>query len=96
MPRRPEPQEPFLTLAPDWVCEFLSPSTAMFDRTRKLPRYHREGVQHAWLIDPLARTLEVFRRDSSNWLRVATHGGEDAVRAEPFDALELELKLLWL
>ncbi len=96
MPQRPKPQEPFLTLAPDWVCEFLSPSTAMFDRTRKLPRYYREGVQHAWLIEPLAHTLEVFRRDASNWLRVATYGGEEVIRAEPFDALELELKLLWL
>jgi hypothetical protein len=68
----------------------------VFDRTRKLPRYFREGGQHAWLIDPLARTLEVFRRETSNWLRVATHGGQDSVRVEPFDAVELELKLLWL
>src|SRR2546428_6351506 len=34
--RMPElPDEPFLILAPDWVCEVLSPSTADFDRADK-------------------------------------------------------------
>ena len=41
-----------ITLTPDWVCEVLSPSTSRFDRKRKLPIYHREGVGHAWLLDP--------------------------------------------
>src|SRR5207248_4957574 len=40
--RMPEtPLEPFLTLAPDWLCEVLSPSTASFDRKKKLPVYAR-------------------------------------------------------
>ncbi|HYO64768.1 MAG TPA: Uma2 family endonuclease [Archangium sp.] len=96
MPRLPSPEEPFMTLAPDWVCEVLSPSTVFIDRKRKLPIYHREGVVHAWLIDPLARTLEVYRREPSGWVLTATHGGEQPVRAEPFDAVPLELGLLWL
>jgi Uma2 family endonuclease len=96
MPKPPAPEEPFMTLAPDWVCEVLSPSTVAVDRTRKLPIYHREGVAHAWLIDPLACTLEVFRRESSGWLLTATHVGEELVRAEPFDAVPLGLGVLWL
>lgn len=92
----PSPEEPFVALAPDWVCELLSPSTFAVDRTRKLPIYHREGVAHAWLIDPLARTLEVFRRESSGWLLTATHEGHAQVRAEPFDAVPLALGTLWL
>ncbi|HEX8822768.1 MAG TPA: Uma2 family endonuclease [Archangium sp.] len=85
-----------MTLAPDWVCEVLSPSTSVVDRTRKLPLYHREGVAHAWLVDPLARTLEVFRREPSGWLLTATHAGVETVRAEPFDAVPLGLGTLWL
>jgi hypothetical protein len=96
MPKLPAPEEPFMTLAPDWVCEVLSPSTVTVDRQRKLPIYHREGVAHAWLIDPLARTLEVYRGEPSGWVLTATHEGEEPVRAEPFDAVPLELGLLWL
>ena len=96
LPRPPAPEEPFMTLAPDWVCEVLSPSTREVDRERKLPFYHREGVAHAWLVDPLARTLEVFRRESSGWRLTATHAGAETVRAEPFDAVPLGLGVLWL
>lgn len=84
-----------LRLAPDWVCEVLSPSTASFDRVRKLPIYLREGVSHAWLIDPELRTLEVFRRHTSGWLLVGTYSWDESVQAEPFDAVQLELAALW-
>lgn len=84
-----------LTLAPDWVCEVLSPSTAGVDRERKLPIYRRESVGHAWLIDPALRTLEVFRRLDLGWLLVGTFSGDAVVRAEPFDAAPLDLAALW-
>jgi Uma2 family endonuclease len=86
---------PYFTLAPDWVCEVLSPSTRKLDRGKKLAIYGREGVRHAWLVDPIERTLEVLRREGSNWMIVATHQDDERVRAEPFDAIELELSVLW-
>ena len=76
------------------MCEVLSPSTFRVDRTKKLPIYHREGVGHAWLVDPAAETLEVYRRHELGWLLVATFEGDDVVRAEPFDAIELSLAAL--
>jgi Uma2 family endonuclease len=82
-------------LAPDWVCEVLSPSTAAIDRADKLPIYARERVAHAWLLDPVATTLEVLRLEDGAWRLVATWRGEAVVRAEPFDAIELELAALW-
>jgi len=82
-------------LAPDWVCEVLSPSTAAIDRADKLPIYARERVLHAWLLDPVATTLEVLRLEDGAWRLVATWRGEAVVRAEPFDAIELELAVLW-
>ena len=94
--RMPHPQEAAaFEISPDWVCEVLSPSTARVDRTAKLPIYAREGVKHAWLIDPVAQTLEVLRLDAGFWKLLLAAGGGDAVRAEPFDAIELELRALW-
>jgi Uma2 family endonuclease len=93
MPR--VPRTAAFTLAPDWVCEVLSPSTMAWDRAAKLPVYAREGVRHVWLVDPEARTLEVFRLAGELYTLLVTHAGPARVRAEPFDAIELELALLW-
>jgi len=84
------------TLAPDWLCEVLSPSTKAIDRRKKLPIYARAGVAHAWLVGPLQQTLEVLRLESERWSSVATHKADAKVRAEPFDAIELALRGLWL
>jgi Uma2 family endonuclease len=88
-------EPPFITLAPDSVCEVLSPSTERVDRGRKLDLYRREGVAHVWLVSPALQTLEVLRRHDLGWLLVATFAGDTAVRAEPFDAVELDLAGLW-
>jgi Uma2 family endonuclease len=90
------PEDHRFEVVPDWVCEVISPSTAGKDRARKLPVYARHGVAWAWLVDPLARTLEVFRLEGEHWLLVGTHGGEAEVAAPPFDAIELALPDLWV
>lgn len=88
------PEKGPFQVTPDWICEILSPSTQRDDRLRKLPIYARNGVQHAWLLDPLQRTLEIYRRQDDAWLLVAVHG-QDKVRAEPFDAIEIDLVQIW-
>jgi Uma2 family endonuclease len=93
--RNPRLTGAYATEAPDWVCEVLSPSTAGLDRGRKLPIYAREGVQHAWLIDPAERTLEVYRLAPPHWVLLGTFLQDERVRAEPFEAIELELGALW-
>jgi len=89
------PREGVFTLAPDWVCEVLSPSTSRFDRTKKLPVYARGLIPYLWLLDPLNETLEIYRLERENWMLLATHGGEDLVHAEPFGMVEIDLKRLW-
>jgi Uma2 family endonuclease len=89
------PDVKYFDLPPDWVCEILSPSTSAFDRAQKLGIYAREDVAWAWLIDPLARTLEVLKLENGRWTILATHVGGEVVRAEPFEAIELELAALW-
>lgn len=94
--RCPEPPSgPHTSVVPDWVCEVPSPSTTSVDRMKKMPVYLREGVTHVWLVDPANRALEVFRRDEGRWMLAGNFGGTEKVRAEPFEAVELELAALW-
>ncbi|HHI76485.1 MAG TPA: Uma2 family endonuclease [Gammaproteobacteria bacterium] len=97
LPRLPE--TPWFELAPDWVCEILSPSTARVDRVLKMPVYAREGVGHLWLVDPDLQTLEVYRldttQDSPHWLLLESLEGNAPVRQPPFDAIEFPLGSLW-
>lgn len=82
-------------LAPDWVCEVLSPSTASTDRAVKVPTYAREQVRHVWLVDPLLQTLEVLRLDGQGYRLASVWRGDAVVQCEPFESLPLRLADLW-
>jgi Uma2 family endonuclease len=83
-------------VAPDWVCEIVSPATAALDRVKKLAVYAREQVDYAWLVDPLARTIEVFRLEHTRWTIVAAHSGTGVVHIEPFETIDVSLRDLWV
>jgi len=89
------PDTAWFELAPDWVCEVLSPATAKTDRTLKMPLYAQQGVAHLWLIDPLLRTLESYRLAGGHWTLEVTLKDADPVRLEPFSAIEFPLADLW-
>ena len=93
MPKLPDAA--YITLAPDWVCEVLSPSTRKLDLCGKRPVYAREGVAHLWLVDPLARTLEAFELREGQWTLIATAADADPVGIPPFDAVTFSLADLW-
>ena len=73
----------------------LSSSTASFDRVKKLRGYADANVAHAWPVDPLAQTLEVLRLEDGRWVILATHAGDEVVRADPFSEIEIPLQTLW-
>jgi Uma2 family endonuclease len=90
------PATAYFTTVPDWICEVLSPSTEEVDREEKMPIYAREGVRHAWLIDPVAKTLEVYTLSADGeWSEPVRYRDEEVVRAVPFEAIELNLAALW-
>lgn len=94
--RMPEmPDAAFFTLAPDWLCEVLSPSTAEVDRAEKVPIYASCGVGFVWLLDPGIRTLEVLKLDGSTYRIHQVFHQDAVVQAEPFEAISLELSRLW-
>jgi len=90
------PNTPAFTQAPDWVCEVISPSTGRIDRGRKMRIYAREVVPHLWFVEPLQEMLEIYRLEAGRWVVLGTHAGDDAVRAEPFEAVELEPRRWWM
>ncbi|MBC6428835.1 MAG: Uma2 family endonuclease [Cellvibrionales bacterium] len=90
------PDVPFFTLAPDWACEVLSPSTRQLDLGPKRNIYAREGVSHLWLVDPDAQTLEAFHlQKTGQWLLIASLSENDQVSVSPFDAISFPLAKLW-
>lgn len=93
MPKLPETA--WFELAPDWVCEVMSPSTARIDRVEKLPIYAAAGVGHVWLIDPILQTLEAFALHEAQWLLLGVCEGADPVSLPPFDAVNFDLSGLW-
>lgn len=86
----------WISVAPDWVCEILSPGTARNDRVKKMRLFARHDVPYTWLTDPLLMTLEVFKLESGRWLLLNIFSENDKVRAEPFPQVELDLSNLWL
>ncbi len=89
------PETVGITVVPDWVCEVISPSTGRLDRVEKLPVYARNGVAFAWIVDPEQRTLEVLRLEDGRWTVAGLYGGDQTVAAEPFEAVQIDLKSLW-
>ncbi len=89
------PNAAFFELAPDWVCEVLSPSTRQLDLTDKRNIYAREGVAHLWFVDPDARTLEAFELKEAQWVLTASLADDAPVSLPPFDAISFPLSALW-
>lgn len=90
------PEKAFIELPPDWVCEVLSPTTEAIDRGRKMRTYGREGVSFLWLLNPTSRTLESYRLVDSRWTLLATFVGDETIRAEPFEAVTLDMSRWWV
>src|SRR5258708_27650488 len=87
------PSTAYFDLAPDWVCEVTSVSRPRFDQVKKLPKYARHGVPHAWIVDPAGESLEIYRLSNELYSLIGAHGGEEVVRPEPFDAVDLPLSI---
>ena len=89
------PDAAYFTVAPDWVCEVLSPSTRQLVVTEKRDLYARERVRHLWFVDPDARMLEAFELREGHWLLLATLVDDAPVSLPPFDAITFLLDALW-
>lgn len=92
---KPGPVRP-IEVAPDWVSEVISPSTASLDRVTKRALYARHGVNHYWIVDPDTRSLEALELSGDRWLELGAWTDDAKVRVAPFGEVELELARLFL
>ncbi len=94
--RMPElPETAYFDLAPDWICEVLSPGTAKTDRTVKMPIYAKNAVSYLWLVDPIEKILEAYELLNSKWLLLSAHKDNDKISLKPFDQITIALDELW-
>ena len=84
-----------IALRPDWVCEVLSSRNTRNDTVKKMRVYQRCGVPHYWIVDPTAQTLSVHRWTDEGYLVVLSAERGERVRAEPFDAVEIDVGVLF-
>jgi len=89
------PDTAWFEIAPDWVCEVLSPATSKYDRGVKRDIYAREKVAYYWMVDPTDKTIEVFELQNGFWTLVATAQEEQVVNLVPFESLPFDLSALW-
>ena len=86
--------------APDFVAEILSPSTRKRDLSSKRDAYERFGVREYWIIDPKAKTIDVFVLQEGRFVMTGSHhpyteaeleGLEEEEKGEAFLPLKLSL-----
>lgn len=94
--RLPKPDVRPITVAPDWICEILSESTEARDRVTKRRIYAQHGVNHYWIVDPVARTLEAFALEGPRWVDAGSFDEHATARAPPFEAVDLPVGRLFL
>jgi len=76
---------------PDWVCEGLSPRTALHDQGEKRALYQRTGIPWYWLVEPLNRTLTVLRLVREGYVVEQVVGDTGSAALHPFDDVEIDL-----
>ncbi len=90
------PKEAYFTLAPDWVCEVLSPSTRKLGLGGKWAVYARAGVGYHWFVDPDARSLETYQLHDTEWVLIDRLYEDASVSLPPYEAIHFSLADLWL
>ena len=88
-------QENFIAGAPDLVVEILSPSTAAHDRATKLNLYAEAGVPEVWLMDSLAKTVEVLKLQGNKYLVDSILAGRQTLTSSLFLGWQIALDELF-
>ncbi len=78
--------------APTLVVEIQSPSTASFDRVRKMRLYARSGVKEVWLITPYPWLAELYALDGDSYRLAQSCEKSDTLKSRIFPDLEIDLE----
>jgi Uma2 family endonuclease len=80
---------------PHWCAEVLSQSTEVIDRHTKVPLYAKAGVEWIWLVDPIARTIEILRCERGQALLAHRVTDSEPRSLPPFETL-VDTSAWWL
>ena len=83
-----------VTVRPDWICEILSTNRSN-NLVKKKRVYHQCQVPQTWIIDPAEETLSVHRWGPDGYIEVLAATRAERVRAEPFEAVEFNVGVLF-
>jgi Uma2 family endonuclease len=78
--------------APDILVEVLSPSNWFVDRRKKFEIYAKAGVREYWMVDPAARTIELFALRGSTYALIGKYGVGEIVRSEVLPGFEVKVE----
>ena len=85
-------QEKRIVGAPDLVVEVISPSTAYIDLKYKKDLYENSGVKEYWIVDPQDYSIEVYYKESDNFISIQKSSKEGKVISRVLDGLEINIK----
>jgi len=81
--------------APDLVVEILSPASEKRDRGAKQKLYARAGVIESWIVDPTAKTVEVFSLGEAGYQRINLFNHTDTLCSPLFPGLSISLSAVF-
>ena len=73
----------------------VSPWTGHIDRRRKMTLYAKHGVDWYWIVDPAARTVDVYRLEGDAYRHDARLDGDAPRALPPFSDLPLDPSAIW-
>lgn len=94
--RLPVPPEGPIEIAPDWVCELVSPGHESHDLKYKSGIYREREVPWYWLAYPESGILQVYRNAGPGWMLHGTYTRGDKASIPPFEELEIDLDHIFL
>jgi Uma2 family endonuclease len=92
VPERPTGRP--IRIRPDWVCEILSTNRRR-DLVDKLRVLQAAGMPFYWVVDPEEKSLTVMRLEPQGYVIALAAAAGEAVRAQPFDAVELRVSAIF-
>ncbi len=84
-----------IEIAPDLVIEVISPRDSFRVLMRKLSDYHRIGVREVWLVNPLAKTVEVFEWNEDDWNSVGVFSEGDELKSKSLPEISLPVRQIF-
>jgi Uma2 family endonuclease len=78
--------------APDVIVEVLSPSNWLTDRREKFEIYAKAGVREYWIVNPNARTIELFVQREGRYELIGKYSVGETVRSEILPGFEVKVE----